>query len=125
MPRLTVQDLFTTIQKAGEDLRAAAGADGQLSRQDFNRILEDKQGNERALLEALYRFLREEDRNNMRITRAVLDNGLKFIQEKIIGQYELAPSGLSTEEANAIKALGEDTCPLVFNSNALHKTQNI
>lgn len=114
MSRLTVQNLLDTIQQAAEDLRAAAGADGQLSRQDFNRIIEDKTGTERALLEAFYRFLREEDQSNMRITRAILEKGVKFVQDKIIAQFELAPGGLSLEENNAIKKLGEDTLPLAF-----------
>lgn len=114
MPRLTVQDLYNTLRQAAEDFRAAAGSDGQLSRQDFNRIIEDKEGNERALLEAFYQFLREEDRSNMRITRAVLDKSVQFIQEKIITQYELAPGGLSQTETKALQALGEDTLPLGF-----------
>ncbi|MFN7117741.1 MAG: nuclease A inhibitor family protein [Saprospiraceae bacterium] len=114
MPRLTVQDLLNTLHQAAQEMRAAAGSDGQLSRQDFNRIIEDKTGNERTLLEAFYRFLREEDQRNMRITRDLLARGEKFIQEKIITQFELAPGGLSLQETNAIKALGEDPLALAF-----------
>lgn len=114
MPQLTIQNLLDTLQQAAEDLRAAARSDGQLSRQDFNRLLEDKEGNERALLEALYRLLREEDRSNMRITRAVLDRSFQFIQDKIITQYALAPGGLSTQESDAIRALGDDTLAVAF-----------
>ncbi len=114
MPRLTVQDLLITLQQAAEELRVAAGSDGQLSRQDFNRIIDDKSGNERALLEALYAFLREEDQRNMRITRDVLERGMRFVQDKLIAQYEIMPGGLSLQETEAIRALGEDTLPLAF-----------
>jgi hypothetical protein len=114
MPRLTLQNLLDTLHQAAEDLRAAAGPDGQLSRQDFHRVIENKAGNERALLEAFYRFLREEDQRNMRITREVLERGVRLMEDKILPQFELAPGGLSLTETETIRSYGEDVLPLAF-----------
>lgn len=108
MARLTVQDLIHAIEKAAEDLLAAAGDDGMVSKEDIRKKLQEQQGVQRGLLEAFYDFLRDEDQAYMRVTRAVVKDGLAFVKEKIIPEFEIAPGGLSEAETNAMLTFGEE-----------------
>ncbi|MDX1943409.1 MAG: hypothetical protein SFU99_22780 [Saprospiraceae bacterium] len=105
MARLTVQDLINAIEKTAEDLLAAAGADGMVSKEDIGKKLQEQQGVQRGLLDAFYDFLREDDQPRMRVTRAVIDDGLAFVKEQLIPKFEIMPGGLSEEESNALSAL--------------------
>lgn len=108
MARLIVQDLIYAIEKAAKELLAAAGSDGMISKDDIRRKLDEQQGVQRGILEAFYDFLRDEDQPRMRVTRTVIEEGIAFVKEKLIPQFELMPGGLSEEETKAMNALHVD-----------------
>lgn len=108
MSRLIVQDLIYAIEKAAEALLAAAGADGMVSKADIMKKLDELQGVQRGILEAFYDFLKDEDQPYMRVTRAVIDDGIAFVKEKLIPQFEIMPGGLSEEEVKAMNALNPE-----------------
>jgi len=106
MARLIVQDLINAIENAAEELLAAGGSDGMVSKADIRKKLGEQQGVQRAILEAFYDFLKEEDQPYMRITRAVIEKGTAFVKEKLIPQFEITPGGLSEAEVKAMSKLG-------------------
>ena len=110
--RLTVQDLYQTIDEAAAQLIEAAGADGMVSKNDIARLLADNEGIRGELLEAFYHFLRDETDQYQRVTRDAIAKGVTFVKEKIIGQYEVVPGGLSEAEVRALIEQGEETLAL-------------
>ena len=100
MTRLTVQDMRRAIEEAAEDLITAAGPDGMVSREDIQQKLAKRAGAYRDLLEAFYNLLRDESQPYQRVTRRVIQEGVAFVREQIIGQMEVTPGALTAAESN-------------------------
>ncbi|HMN90562.1 MAG TPA: hypothetical protein PKD70_00450 [Saprospiraceae bacterium] len=113
MIRLTVQQLINSIEEVAKDLIAAAGADGMVSRNDIQQLLAQQQQPRRALIEAFYNFLREEDQQYQRVTRRTIQDGLAVVRNQIIGQLEVSPAGLSVAEQQTIlQSAGDEALAL-------------
>jgi len=91
MALLTINDLENALEKTCETLLAAANEDGIVSRDDFQNLLEQTEDIlERAFLDHFYNFLIQlEDRSGVRVTRAVIDNGIAFIKKQIMPNFEV------------------------------------
>lgn len=91
MARITINDLENTLEKTSETLLTAANGDGIVSRDDFKRLVEQTEDvMEKAFLEHFYDFLIQlEDRSGVRVTRAVIDNGIEFIKKEIMPNFEV------------------------------------
>ncbi len=91
MAHITISDLENTLKKTSGTLLSAADGDGIVSRDDFQRLLgQTEDVMEKAFLEHFYNFLIQlEDRSGVRVTRAVIDNGIAFIKEQIMPNFEV------------------------------------
>jgi len=91
MALITINALEHTLEKTCDTLLSAANGDGIVSRDDFQRLLDDTEDvMEKAFLEHFYNFLIQlEDRSGVRVTRAVIDNGAAFIKEQIMPNFEV------------------------------------
>ncbi len=91
MALVTINDLENTLDKTCQTLLSAANGDGIVSREDFQRLLDGTEdAMEKAFLEYFYDFLIQlEDRPNVRVTKAVIDNGITFIKKEIIPNFEV------------------------------------
>jgi hypothetical protein len=91
MALITINALQTTLQTTRETLLSAADGDGIVSRDDFQRLLEQTEdAMEKAFLDYFYNFLiKLEDRPNVRVTREVIDNGIEFITKEIMPNFEV------------------------------------
>lgn len=112
MARLTVQHLYTTIEQAAQELLTAAGSDGMVSKDDITKKLTASSGIQRSLLQAFYDFLRDENAPYQRVTKEVITEGVAFVKEKIIAQFEIVNGGLSEDEVRNIGALGDEVLAL-------------
>ncbi len=112
MTRLTVQDMRRAIEEAAEDLITAAGPDGMVSREDIQQKLAKREGAYRDLLEAFYNLLRDESQPYQRVTRRVIQEGVAFVREQIIGQMEVTPGALTAAEQAALSVSGMDVLVL-------------
>ena len=91
MALVTINDLDNTLEKACDTLLSAANGDGIVSREDFQRLLDQTEdAMEQAFLAFFYDFLIQlEDRPNVRVTREVIDNGIVFIKNEIMPNFEV------------------------------------
>lgn len=91
MALVTINDLKNTLEKTGDTLLSAANGDGIVSRYDFQRLLDGTEdAMEKAFLEYFYNFLiLLEDRSGVRVTRAVIDDGIAFVKEQIMPNFEV------------------------------------
>ena len=91
MALLTISSLENTLETTRETLLSAADGDGIVSRDDFQHLLEQTEdAMEKAFLEHFYGFLIQlEDRSGVRVTRAVIDDGIAFIKEQIMPHFEV------------------------------------
>lgn len=91
MALITTNDLENTLEKTCETLLKAANGDGIVSRDDFQRLLEQTEdAMEKAFLDHFYNFLIQlEDRSGVRVTRAVIDHGNEFIKKEIMPNFEV------------------------------------
>ncbi len=112
MARLTIQNLINSMEEAAENLLNAAGDDGVVSKNDIREKLATQREPFRTLLEAFYDFLRDENQPHMRVTRAVINDGIQHVKDKIIPLFEITPAGLSDEEQRAMLELGAETLAL-------------
>ncbi len=91
MALITINDLISTLEKTRESLVSAANGDGIVSRDDFQRLLEQTEdAMEKAFLEHFYDFLIQlEDRSGVRVTSTVIHNGIEFIQKDLMPNFEV------------------------------------
>jgi len=115
MALITTHALRKTLENTRSTLLAAADGDGMVSRADLKRLLDQTEDPlEKRFLEFFYGFLiKLENRPRMRVTQAVIDNGIAFIQERIIPNFELKESfSLSTNQN--IAQLHESALPMAM-----------
>jgi hypothetical protein len=91
MALLKLSDLYNTLDKTRFNLIAAMDGDGMVSRADLKQLLaETDDPFERRFLEYFYGFLiKLEDRPRMRVTEDVIDQGIVYIREQIITNFEI------------------------------------
>ena len=94
MALIKISDLTNTLEATRATLLSSADGDGIVSRADLRRLLEQTEDPlQRRFLEFFYGFLRSlENRPRMRVTEAVIDTGIAFIQEQIIPNFEIQES---------------------------------
>ncbi|NJL76131.1 MAG: hypothetical protein HC892_15060 [Saprospiraceae bacterium] len=91
MSLITINALANTLETTSNALLSVANGDGIVSRDDFQRLLEQTEdAMEKAFLDYFYNFLiLLEDRSGVRVTRAVIDNGIAFIKEQVMPNFEV------------------------------------
>ncbi len=88
---LLIDDLENTLNNTRETLLSATNGDGIVSRDDMERLLEQTEDpSEKRFLQFFYDFLIQLiNRPRMRVTEEVIDEGITFIQEEIIQNFEI------------------------------------
>lgn len=91
MALITINHLENVLATTCDTLLSAANGDGIVSREDFQRLLEQTEdATEKAFLEHFYNFLIQlEDRSNVRVTQEVIDSGIAFIKKEIMPNFEV------------------------------------
>lgn len=115
MALINIQALANTLEDTRKTLLEATNGDGIVSRNDFNRLLEETQDPlKKRFLELFYRFIiKLEDRSGVRVTEAVIDKGIAFVQEQIMPHFEIKE--LFSETTNqAIAQTHESAFPLAM-----------
>lgn len=94
MALITINDLTQTLADTRASLISAANGDGMVSRADLKQLLEQTENAlEKRFIEFFYSFIiKLENRPNMRVTEAIIDQGINFIQEQIIPNFEIQTS---------------------------------
>ncbi|MCI5084230.1 MAG: nuclease A inhibitor family protein [Saprospiraceae bacterium] len=89
---MTLRNLMEQLDQLAETLKSAGGKDKQLSRKDFRALIDATHSPAQAhLMEIFYSFLwKLEARPRMRVTHEVIDNGVAFIKEQILPEFEIA-----------------------------------
>ncbi len=91
MASVKFSDLLNTLDATRTTLLAAANGDGIVSRADLKNLLRQTEDPlKKRFLEFFFGFLvKLEDRPRMRVTEAIIDKGIAFIQEQIIPHFEI------------------------------------
>ncbi len=91
MTRITIQDLFNTLDKTRTSLLDASNDDGMVSRADLKCLLDVTQDpQEQRFIEFFYTFLiKIEDRPRMRVTEEIINQGIAVLKEQIIPNFEI------------------------------------
>ena len=116
MSRITLQNLWNTLEDTRATLLDAGGKDGMVSRKDF-RALIDRQDSEahKSFLQFFYTFVRQlEDRPNMRVTAEVIERAITFIEEQIIPNFEIAEQ-FSNQTNQTIAQIHDAAYPMAQN----------
>ena len=115
MAVIKITDLVKTLEETRATLLSAMNGDGIVSRADLRRLLEQTDDLvQRRFLEYFYAFLRKlENRPRMRVTAEVIDNGIDFIQQQIIPNFEIQQS-FSPETNQKIAQLHESALPIAM-----------
>jgi hypothetical protein len=92
MARIQLKDLYANLDWAREQLLQVAEKDGMVSRQDFRELVDQLDDTSQVrFLEMLYQFFRKlEDRPRMRVTRSVIENGVAYIRDHVLPEFEIA-----------------------------------
>jgi len=108
MAHIPREKVHEVLDAAAARILKAGGPDGIVSRRDFRRLLFSLRGDEWRLINVLYRFMDHRDyRPGARITRADIEDSLKYIKAKLIDAYDLDDDGLSPDEVANMSALGK------------------
>lgn len=99
MARLAKQKVHAALEKAAQNILAAAGDDPIVSRKDIRKKLQDLSGTEQQLTSVFYRFIDHRDsKPGARITKKDIDETLAYAKEKLVDAYDENNNGLSAAE---------------------------
>lgn len=107
MAVLSINDLRNRLAATRKTLLSATDGDGIVSRDDFERLqgqIEDQV--ERNFLRAFYHefLLRFEDKSGVRVTEALIDRGIQFVEEQVLAHVSIeVNSTLRTQEEISLK----------------------
>ncbi len=116
MAKITLQDLWNTLEDTRATLLEAGGQDGMVSRKDFQTLIEQQPSEKhKSFLQFFYTFIRQlEDRPYMRVTAEVIERAITFIEEQIIPNFEIADQ-FSNQANQKIAQMHDAAYPMALN----------
>lgn len=113
MALVKINDLSQILAETRTALISSTKGDGMLSREDIKNLLEaTKNPLKKQFFESFYEFLFKLDyKPRKRITEALIDRGIHFIQEEVIPYLELNIH-LGPKDQESISSLHESAFPL-------------
>ncbi len=106
MASVNVHMMETALWEAAKHLFRAAGSDERLSPREFRQNIKSVKGEMRDLVEALYRFVVEIDKEGANhITEKDIENAIERIKADIFPQYAVAENVLDEQAQKTVQAI--------------------
>lgn len=96
------------LERAGQNIVKAAGADGITSRKDVKNAIKDLPATEAALTLQLFQFIDRRDAGaGHRITKADVDRAVEYAKVHLLDKYDLNENGFGVREIAKMSKLGK------------------
>ncbi|MBK6687012.1 MAG: hypothetical protein IPG45_21270 [Deltaproteobacteria bacterium] len=96
------------LERAGQNIVKAAGADGITSRKDVKNAVKDLPATEAALTLQLFHFIERRDAGaGNRITKVDVDRAVEYAKVHLLDKYDLNENGFGVREIAKMSKLGK------------------
>ncbi|MEW5848967.1 MAG: nuclease A inhibitor family protein [Myxococcota bacterium] len=107
MTRIAKKDIHAALNQAAQNIIAAGGSDGRISRADMKAKLKELDGTEKKLTDMFFRFVDHRDfKTGSQVTPSNVKAAVEYAKEHMVNKYDLNNNGLSADEVARMSVTG-------------------